>query len=421
MRCRNAAVALANGVRVRQGGVMSLAATTQTPASRAALPVLVALSVCHCLNDTVQSLLPAVYPVLQANYGLTFTQIGFLGFAFHATASILQPVVGLATDKRPVYWLAAAGMVASAAGLLLLAGAASYWVILLAAVSIGLGSAIFHPDSSRTARTASGGRYGFAQSLFQVGGNTGSALGPLLAAFVVLPLGQESIAWFAALALTASFILWHTGRWARAAATRSAKVLGEAPKNPLSPSATRWAVAILITLILTKFIYVALLHNFYTFYLIETFGVSIQTSQLLLFAFLGAVAAGTFAGGPIGDRYGRIAVMWVSILGVLPFTLLLPFVGLTGTAVLSVIIGVLIASAFSAIIVYAQALFPGRVGLVAGLFFGFAFGLGGIAAAALGILADIFGLRALFIACAFVPALGIVTAFLPREDRLTGL
>lgn len=406
---------------MRQASVMATTHSTTAEENRTAFSVLVALSVCHGLNDTVQSLLPAVYPVLRQNYGLTFTQIGFLTFTFYATASLLQPLVGFATDKRPVYWLAAAGMGASALGLVVLATAGTYALLITAAACVGLGSAIFHPDSSRTARTASGGRYGFAQSLFQVGGNSGSALGPLLAAFIVLPFGQESIAWFAALALTAMVILWHTGRWAKSAAERAAIGVKRVTVNPLSPFATWSALVILVVLILTKFIYVALLTNFYTFYVIEKFDVSILSSQLLLFLFLGAVAAGTFGGGPIGDRFGRTTVMWISILGVLPFTLILPHVGLALTAVLTVIIGFLIASAFSAIIVYAQALFPGRVGMVSGIFFGFAFGLGGISAAVLGMLIDHYGLKALFFACGFVPAAGVLTAFLPRESRLTGL
>ena len=379
----------------------------RTPEARAAMLVLVALSVCHLLNDTIQSLLPALYPLLEENYALTFTQIGMIHFVFQVTASLLQPAVGLVTDRRPMFRLSTIGMGASLTGLVMLAYAGHYRTLLLAAACIGLGSSIFHPDSSRVARTASGGRFGFAQSLFQVGGNTGTAIGPLLAAFIVLPYGQSSVAWFTLLALTAMVLLWNVGTWARAQHLASASAGRTAAAQPLPLPRKRviGAIAVLAALIFSKYIYVASLTSFYTFFLIERFGVSVQTSQLLLFIFLGAVAAGTFIGGPIGDRIGRKPVIWISILGVLPFTLALPYANLVGTVVLSAIIGFVIASAFSAILVYAQGLVPGRVGMISGLFFGFAFGIAGIGAALLGMLADAHGI-ALRVPRLRLPAVG---------------
>ena len=399
-------------------------ATTTLPGGpaepRTAFWVLGALSLCHLLNDTIQSLLPAIYPVLQANFALSFTQIGLLAFVFQATASLLQPAVGLLTDRRPMFRLSTAGMGASLLGLVILAFATHYWLLLVAAMSIGLGSSIFHPNSSRVARTASGGRYGFAQSLFQVGGNTGSALGPLLAAFVVLPFGQTSIAWFSVLAFIAMLLLWNVGTWARAQhQRRSASARTVAPAASALPRRRVIAViAVLGVLVFSKYIYLTSLTSYYTFFLIERFGVSVRDAQLLLFVFLAAVAAGTFVGGPVGDRVGRKAVIWVSILGVLPFSLALPFADLFWTAVLSVIIGLVIASAFSAILVYAQQLVPGRVGAISGLFFGFAFGMGGIGAALLGLLADAKGILFVYHVCAFLPLLGLVTVFLPPDAAL---
>jgi FSR family fosmidomycin resistance protein-like MFS transporter len=300
-----------------------------------------------------------------------------------------------------------------------LAFAHHYWVLLVAAMAIGIGSSIFHPDSSRVARTASGGRYGFAQSLFQVGGNTGTAIGPLLAAFIVLPLGQPSVAWFSILALVAMVLLWNVGTWARAQHLRSAagRKPGAEPL-PLPRRQVIGAIVVLALLVFSKYVYVASLTSYYTFYLIETFGVSVQHSQLLLFVFLGAVAAGTFIGGPIGDRVGRKAVIWVSILGVLPFTRALPHANLVWTVVLSAIIGVVIASAFSAILVYAQQLVPGRVGMISGLFFGFAFGVAGVGAALLGVVADWKGIAFVYQICAFLPLIGLLTVLLPPETRL---
>ncbi len=400
-----------------------MSTTTQdipaSPEPRTAYAVLGALSLCHLLNDTIQSLLPAIYPVLQANYALSFTQIGLLHFAFQGTASVLQPAVGLATDRRPRFRLLSLGMGLSLTGLLILAYAHGYPVLVLAAVCIGLGSAIFHPDASRLARVASGGRYGTAQSVFQVGGNTGSAIGPLLAAYIVLPFGQPSIAWFSVLALLGMVVLWNVGTWARTRHRESvARRRGPSPEPALPPRRILVIIGILALLVFSKYVYVASLTSFYTFYLIETFGVTVRGSQLLLFVFLGAIALGTFAGGPIGDRIGRKAVIWVSILGVLPFTLALPHANLVWTAILTFIIGVVIASAFSAILVYAQQLVPNRIGLISGLFFGFAFGVAGIGAAAMGVLADWKGIAFVYQVCAWLPLIGLLTIFLPSETAL---
>jgi FSR family fosmidomycin resistance protein-like MFS transporter len=396
----------------------SSAAPATSPETRTALTVLFALSACHLLNDTIQSLLPAIYPVLHDNYALTFTQIGILHFVFQVTASLLQPAVGFVTDKRPMFRLATIGMGASLLGLVILAFATRYWVLLLAAASIGIGSSIFHPDSSRNARTASGGRYGFAQSLFQVGGNTGSAIGPLLAAYIVLPFGQSSIAWFSVLALTGMVLLWNVGTWARAQHVRRSAVRAEPPESTLPHRKVMFVIGILGLLVFSKYLYLASLTSYYTFFLIERFGVSVRDSQLLLFVFLGAVALGTFVGGPIGDRIGRKAVIWVSILGVLPFTLALPYANLFWTAVLSGVIGVVLASAFSAIIVYAQQLVPNRVGMISGLFFGLAFGVAGVGAALLGMVADAKGILFVYHVCSFLPLLGLLTVFLPADNAL---
>lgn len=397
--------------------------TTTSPAddqpARTAFAVLAALSICHGLNDTIQSLLPAIYPVLQRNYLLTFTQIGVIHLVFQVTASLLQPAVGFYTDKRPMFRLSTFGMGSSLVGLVILAFATHYWVLLVAAAAIGVGSSIFHPDSSRVARTASGGRYGFAQSLFQVGGNTGSAIGPLLAAFVVLPFGQSSIAWFSGLALLAMVLLWNVGTWARAQYRASAAGRGAAaPASALPRRRIIAVIGVLGLLVCSKYLYLASLTSFYTFFLIEKFALSVRDAQLMLFVFLAAVAAGTFLGGPIGDRVGRKTVIWVSILGVLPFTLALPYADLFWTGILSVIIGVVIASAFSAILVYGQQLVPGQVGMISGLFFGFAFGVAGIGAAALGAFADWKGILFVYHVCAYLPLIGLLTVFLPSDNLL---
>ena len=380
--------------------------------------VLGAISVSHMLNDLIQSLLPAIYPILKARYALDFGQIGLITLTFQVTASLLQPVVGLYTDRRPLPYSLAMGMGFSLLGLLLLAHAGQYSMLLLAAGMVGLGSSVFHPESSRVARLASGGRYGLAQSVFQVGGNFGQALGPLLAAFIVIPNGQRSVAWFSAAALLAGVILAFVGRWYKAripGRRQGARSLGPAlPRRRVSAT-----LAILVVLLFSKYFYVASLSSFYTFYLIHTFGVSVQASQLLLFLFLGAFAAGVMIGGPVGDRWGRKQVIWFSILGVLPFTLALPYANLFWTAVLTVVIGLTLASASSAILVYAQDLLPGRVGLVSGIFFGLAFGLGGVGAAVLGVLADATSIGFVYQVCAFLPALGLLAALLPdlREAR----
>ena len=382
-----------------------------------AYPVLFAISICHLLNDMMQALLPAMYPILKSRYGLDFGQIGLITLTFQLTASLLQPVVGLYTDHRPKPYSLVAGMGFSLVGLLVLAVASSYPLLLLSAGLVGLGSAVFHPESSRVARMASGGRHGFAQSLFQVGGNTGSAIGPLLAAFVVVPRGQRSVAWFSAAAFAGMVILARVGRWYRSHRQAVAASRSGGARHHLPRARVGAALAILLVLVFSKNVYLASISSYYTFFLIEKFGLSVQAAQVHLFVFLGAVAAGTFIGGPVGDRLGRKWVIWVSILGVLPFTLALPYVNLFWTGVLSVAIGVVLASAFSAIIVFAQELVPGRIGLVSGLFFGFAFGTAGIGAALLGRLADRTDIEFVFRLCSYLPALGLLTAFLPEIER----
>ncbi|WP_311028019.1 MFS transporter [Mesorhizobium koreense] len=386
-------------------------------ADQTVFAILAALSFSHFLNDMMQSLLPAIYPMLKTNYALSFTQVGFLTLTFQGTASLFQPVVGIVTDKRPQPYALFCGMGFTLVGLLLLSNASHYGVLIVAASLVGMGSAIFHPDASRVARMASGGRLGLAQSLFQVGGNFGSAIGPLLAAFIVLPFGQSSLAWFSLAALTAMAVLWNVGGWYKRnhlAVAKRAKSYGAPPALPHARVVA--TLIILGMLVFSKYIYLASLSSYYTFYLIHKFGVSVQTSQILLFVFLGAVAAGTVIGGPLGDRFGRKYVIWVSILGVLPFTLVLPHMGLVGTAILTVPIGLILASAFPAIIVYAQELLPSRVGMVAGIFFGFAFGMGGVGAAGLGIIADAKGIDFVYAMCSYLPAIGLLTVFLPNIE-----
>ncbi len=378
------------------------------------LSVLGAVSFCHFLNDLIQSLLPAIYPLLKTQYALDFGQIGLLTLVFQLTASLLQPVVGYYTDRRPMPYSLAVGMSFTLAGLLLLAYASSFALLLFAAALVGTGSSVFHPESSRIARLASGGRHGFAQSVFQVGGNAGSATGPLLAAFIVLPFGQRSIAWFSLVALLGIVLLARVGGWYRGhMLERPQHTTAHATAHGLSRSQVVGAIAVLLALIFSKYFYLASLVSYYTFYLIEHFGVSVQSAQLHLFFFLGAIALGTLVGGPVGDRIGRKYVIWVSILGVLPFTLLLPHADLFWTSVLTVVIGLILSSAFSAILVYAQELLPGKVGMIAGLFFGFAFGMGGIAAAVLGQIADANGIEFVYRICAYLPAIGLLTVFLP--------
>ncbi len=395
------------------------------PASRptvegTAFAVLLALSFAHLLNDLIQSLIPALYPLLKDSFRLSFTQVGLITLTFQMAASLLQPLVGFYTDRHPRPFSLAVGMGFTLVGLLLLATAGSFYTILLAAALVGVGSAVFHPESSRVARAASGGRHGLAQSLFQVGGNAGSAIGPLLAAFIVVPNGQGSVAWFSIVALVAIVVLLNVGSWyrARLRARAAQKAALPADARPGLPRRkVVFAVSVLLCLIFSKYFYLVSLSSYYTFYLIDRFGVSVQAAQLFLFLFLGAVAAGTLAGGPIGDRFGYKAVIWGSILGVLPFTLALPYADLFWTGVLTVPIGLILASAFSAIVVYAQELMPSRVGTVAGLFFGFAFGMGGLGAAVLGWLADATSIGFVYKVCSFLPLIGVLTALLPDPEK----
>lgn len=388
-----------------------------------AFSVLVAISFSHLLNDMMQSLLPALYPMLKSSYALSFVQIGVLTFTYQLTASLLQPVVGSYTDRKPRPYSLAVGMGFTLCGLLLLGLASNYPLLLAAAALVGTGSSVFHPESSRVARMASGGQHGLAQSVFQVGGNLGSSVGPLLAAFIVLPHGQRSVAWFAGAALLGIFVLSQVGHWYKhhgmqrlARLAKRGTAAGESHAHP--PRAIRGAIAVLLALIFSKYFYLASLTSYYTFYLINHFGVSVKAAQLYLFVFLGAVALGTIVGGPLGDRFGRKYIIWASILGVLPFTLLLPHVSLFWTALLTVPIGMILASAFPAIVVYAQELMPGRTGTIAGLFFGFAFGMGGVGAAVLGALADHTSIEFVYQVCAFLPALGLLAGLLPNVERV---
>jgi FSR family fosmidomycin resistance protein-like MFS transporter len=397
---------------------MTTAEATQQQAARAggtAMAVLTAISFSHMLNDMMQSMLPAIYPMLKESLALDFGQIGLVTLVFQMTASLLQPLVGLYTDRRPQPYSLAIGMGCTLVGLLLLAVAGSFAVLLLAAALVGMGSSVFHPESSRVARLASGGRHGFAQSFFQVGGNLGSAVGPLLAAFIVLPLGQPSVAWFSLAALLGIIVLTRVGAWYKrtGAARPRSRAMPLERRADLSRRQVGIALSVLLVLIFSKYFYTASLASYYTFYLISRFGVSVQGAQIHLFVFLAAFALGTLLGGPIGDRFGRKYVIWGSILGALPFTLMLPHANLFWTAVLIVPIGLILSSAFSAILVYAQELLPGRVGTIAGLFFGLAFGLGGIGAAVLGELADLTSIEYVYNLCAFLPALGLVTILLP--------
>ncbi len=388
--------------------------------------ILIAISFSHLMNDTMQSLIPSTYPLLKKSLHLDFSQLGMVTFCFQLTASLLQPFVGLYTDRKPQPYSLAAGMCFSGMGLALLSRADSYPLVLIAVALVGIGSSIFHPEASRLAYLASGGRRGMAQSIFQLGGNAGAALGPLLAAQIIAPYGQSRIIWFCLVALLAIFVLLRTGAWYRRNLVRRTSP----SKRPHSPSGaeasgvgtpvSRYrvtaALLILLVLIFSKYFYMASMSSYYTFFLIDKFHVSVQTSQMLLFLFLFAVAAGTLIGGPVGDRIGRKYVIWVSILGVAPFTLLLPYANLFWTGVLSVVIGVVLASAFSAILVYAQELVPGKVGLIAGLFFGLAFGMGGIGAAVLGRLADHTSIGHVFRLCAYLPLLGLLTSLLPNVE-----
>jgi MFS transporter, FSR family, fosmidomycin resistance protein len=396
-----------HGRRVAQGAVFS---------------VIMALSFSHFLNDMMQSLVPALYPMWKSEYGLSFAQIGLISLVTQVTSSLLQPAVGLFSDHRPQPYSLAAGMGATLIGLLLLASAGSYPILMLAAALVGIGSAVFHPEASRVARLASGGRHGLAQSLFQVGGNIGSSLGPILAAFIVIPRGQSSIAWFSSAALLAMTVLFGVGNWYRREHIGPARsgTRQSVERSHLSRRKVAWSVAILLALVFSKSFYTASLNSYYTFYLISKFHVSVASAQIYLFAFLASVAVGTLVGGPVGDRIGRKYVLWGSIVGVLPFTLVLPYADLFWTGILTVAIGLILASASSAIIVYALELVPGKVGTVAGLFFGLSFGMAGIGAAALGRLADATSIDYVYQICAFLPLLGLLTVLLPNIGRPQG-
>ena len=386
-------------------------------AEKTALAVLIAISFSHMLNDTMQSLLLSIYPMLKENYALDFGQVGLITLTFQVTASLLQPLIGLYTDQKPRPYALAIGMSSTFFGLLLLAYATSFSMLLLAAAMVGTGSSVFHPEASRVARLASGGRHGLAQSLFQVGGNLGSAIGPLAAAYIVLPRGQDAVAWFSFGALLAILVLMRVGAWYTAhLADRKRKAPRAMQLNVLTRRQVGVALVVLLGLIFSKFFYTASLSSYYTFYMIDQFGVSVQRAQIYLFIFLAAYALGTLVGGPIGDKIGRKKVIWFSILGALPFTLALPYANEFWAVALTIPIGLILSSAFSAIVVYAQELMPGKVGMVAGLFFGLAFGMGGVGAAVLGELADLTSVVLVFELCAFLPAIGLVTWLLPNLE-----
>jgi FSR family fosmidomycin resistance protein-like MFS transporter len=399
-------------------------ATTSTTATLTAnqtvYPILFAISLSHLLNDLIQSVIPAVYPLLKTNYALNFTQIGIITLVFQLTASILQPFVGSYTDKKPNPKSLVIGMTFSLIGLLFIAFASNFYYILASVCLIGMGSSVFHPEASRVAHLASGGKKGLAQSIFQVGGNAGSAAGPLLAALIVIPFGQKYIGWFGILALLAIAVLSFVGKWyqqnIKPKAEKKSASIAPGTNKAISKKRGIISIIILLVLIFSKYFYMASMTSYFTFYLIDKFHVSVQHSQIYLFIFLASVAAGTILGGPLGDRYGRKLIIWISILGAAPFTLLLPHVGLTATVILSVLIGLIISSAFSAILVYATELIPGKVGMVAGLFFGFAFGMGGIGSAVLGSLADKTSIEHVFSICAYLPLIGIITGFLPNIE-----
>jgi FSR family fosmidomycin resistance protein-like MFS transporter len=388
-------------------------ASVASQASPLVMRVIGACALAHLINDLIQAVLPSIYPMLKATYGLTFTQVGLITLTFQLTASLLQPWVGYYTDRHPKPWLLPAGMVCTLIGILMLSMVGSFGAILVASALVGIGSSTFHPETSRVARLASGGRYGLAQSTFQVGGNAGSAFGPLLAAAIVIPYGQGNVAWFGLFAVFAILVQYGLSRWYRNHLNLFKLKQGTKATHGLSKQRVTFALVVLALLVFSKYFYMASFTSYFTFYLIEKFDLSVASSQLYLFLFLGAVAAGTFFGGPIGDRIGRKQVIWFSILGAAPFTLALPYVDLFWTGVLSMIIGFILASAFSAIVVFAQELVPGNVGMIAGVFFGLMFGFGGIGAALLGHLADIHGIEYVYTLCSFLPLLGILTILLP--------
>jgi FSR family fosmidomycin resistance protein-like MFS transporter len=375
--------------------------------------VIGACALAHLINDLIQAVLPSIYPLLKASYGLSFTQVGLITLTFQLTASLLQPWIGFYTDRHPKPWLLPAGMVCTLIGILMLSMVGSFPAILVASALVGVGSSTFHPETSRVARLASGGRYGLAQSTFQVGGNAGSAFGPLLAAAIIIPYGQGNVAWFGLFAVFAILVQYGLSRWYRNHLNLFKLKQGSKATHGLSKRRVTFALVVLALLVFSKYFYMASFTSYFTFYLIEKFELSVASSQLYLFLFLGAVAAGTFFGGPIGDRIGRKQVIWFSILGAAPFTLALPYVDLFWTGVLSMIIGFILASAFSAIVVFAQELVPGNVGMIAGVFFGLMFGFGGIGAALLGHLADIHGIEYVYTLCSYLPLLGVLTILLP--------
>src|SRR5690554_1057265 len=377
------------------------------------LPIVGGAAFAHLLNDMIQAMLPAIFPMLKTSFSLSFGQIGIIALIYQATASLLQPWIGLYTDKYPKPYLLPSGMMITLIGIGILATASSYEMLLLASAVIGVGSATFHPEASRIARLASGGKFGTAQSTFQVGGNTGSAIGLLLAAVIIIPYGQNAVAWFMIIALAAVLVLYRLTTWVLHNGASKASGLARKHDNGLDRKRVIRAVAVICVLMFAKFVYISSFMNYFTFYLMERFGVSVQHSQILLFVFLAAVAAGTFAGGPVGDRIGRKAVIWISFLGVAPFALALPYVDLIWTALLAIVIGLVMSSAFAALVVYAQEAVPGRVGMVSGLMFGLMFGIGGIGAAALGVLADTYGIVWVYGVMSFLPLLGLATAFLP--------
>lgn len=390
-------------------------------AQQTVFPILFAISFSHLLNDTIQSIIPAIYPQLKEDFSLSFVQVGLITLTFQMAASLLQPLVGTYTDKRPQPFSLATGMTFTLTGLILLAFVESFTGVLVSVGLIGVGSAVFHPEASKVAYLAAGVRRGLAQSIFQVGGNAGSSIGPLLAAFIIVPMGRHSISWFSVLALLAIFVLWRVGMWYSAGYLQiSKKVKSSVIAHHLPKSKITASIVILLLLIFSKYFYMAGISSYFTFYVMDKFGVSVQQSQLYLFIFLFAVAAGTLAGGPIGDRFGRKYVIWGSILGVAPFSLMLPYASLFWTGILIFIIGLILASAFSAILVYAQELLPGKVGMVSGLFFGFAFGMGGIGSALLGKLADITSIGFVYKVCSFLPLIGLITGFLPnlKQQRI---
>ena len=400
---------------------MTASAPTASLPQRAMMPVLIALSVTHLLNDMIQSLIPAIYPIIKEAYRLDFGQIGLITLTFQVSASLLQPAVGLYTDKHPMPYSMVVGMGFTLAGLIGLAYAGSYGFLLLSAACVGIGSSIFHPEATRMARNASGGQHGLAQGIFQVGGQTGSALGPLLAAFIIVPRGQGSLAWFSVAALVAMMLMvWTAASYAKLDRARPPKVAtaSVAPARPGKRSVA-FAITILIILLFSKNAYSASFSSFYTFYLMGKFGISIQNSQVMLFLFLASSAAGALAGGMLGDRIGRNKIIWFSILGALPFTLILPYADLFWTGVLTIVINLIMSSAFAAILIYALELLPGRVGLVGGFFYGLSFGLGGLAAALLGEFADILGIEAVYKICSFIPLMGLLAWFLPRLSEGT--